>query len=73
MADVFEVDAQTGEVTERDFTEDELIQREIDFQAAVLADMEAESARQALAQKRAALLDRLGITEEEAQLLLGGW
>lgn len=72
MPDVVVIDAATGEVIERDFTPEELAQREADQAAAALAEMEAEADRQAKAAARAALLDRLGITEDEAALLLGG-
>lgn len=72
MADVIEIDCITGEVTERDFTEAELAQREQDAAdfAAAAAAAEAKAAADAAA--RAALLDRLGITEDEARLLIGG-
>ena len=59
---------ETGEVVERDMTEAELAQQEID-QAAAAARL-AEAADKAAA--RQAVLDRLGLTEEEAQLILGG-
>ncbi len=57
---------KTGEITEREMTAEEIAQREAD-EAAALAEKEAQAA--ALA-KRQALLERLGITEEEARLLL---
>lgn len=74
MADVIEItvlEDGTSETIERDFTEAEIAQRELDAAAAAeaLAAEEAEAAERAAA--RAALLDRLGITEEEAVLLLG--
>lgn len=72
MADVVEIDAATGTVVERDFTEEELAQRVADAEAAALAELEAEADRQAKVAARAALLDRLGLTEEEAALLLAG-
>lgn len=72
MADVVVIDALTGEVTERDFTTEELAQREADAAAAALAEMEAEADRQAKAAARAAVLARLGLTEDEARLLLEG-
>lgn len=56
---------------------DEIIDREMndDEYEAYLADQEssaqAEANRQAQAAAKAALLERLGITEEEAKLLLG--
>ena len=62
----------TGEITERPYTEDELA-------AVAIAEAKAKAEREALASasaakahERAALLERLGITEDEAQLLLGG-
>lgn len=62
-------DVRTGEETviERDETPEEIAEREkleIDF-----ANKLSEQA--AKAQARQALLDKLGITEEEAKLLLG--
>jgi hypothetical protein len=64
------VDCSTGEVQEIALTAEEIAQREAD----ALAAAEAESARLAeeadKAVKKAELLERLGITEEEAQLLL---
>jgi hypothetical protein len=64
------VDCSTGEVQEIELTAEEIAQREAD----ALAGAEAESARLAeeadKAAKKAELLERLGITEEEAQLLL---
>lgn len=57
--DVVEVDAATGETTERDFTPDEKAQRKADEAAAALADMEAEADRQAKEQARAAAMAKL--------------
>lgn len=72
MADIIIIDAATGLVTERDFTAEEIAQREADQAAA--AEAEAAAAAQAAedAAARAALLERLGISEDEARLLLGG-
>lgn len=56
----------TGEIIERELNEQELAQLEIDL-AAAKAKAEAEAAKAA---EKAALLDRLGITAEEAKLLL---
>lgn len=69
MADVVEIDAATGQVTERDFTPDEIAQREADGAAAVAAAEAAAAEQAAKAAARAALLERLGITEDEAALL----
>ena len=58
--------AETGEVIERDMTEDELAQWEADKAESAQRRAEAE----AKAAQKAALLDRLGITQDEAKLLL---
>ena len=62
------VNVETGEEIEREMTDVEFAQYE--------ANQAAESARKseeaAKAQARQAILDRLGLTEEEARLLLGG-
>ena len=60
--------AETGEVTERDMTAEELAQWEAD-KAEAEAQAQAEAAKAA---QKQALLNRLGITEDEAKLLLGG-
>jgi hypothetical protein len=58
--------AETGEVIEREMTTEELAQREAD-QLVTAARLQAEAEA---ATAKAALLDRLGITAEEAKLLL---
>jgi hypothetical protein len=65
-----EFNALTGEetITERDETAEEKLKRE-KFEAQT-QQLQSEIAAKATA--RAAILDRLGITAEEAQLLLGG-
>jgi hypothetical protein len=72
MADVVIIDALTGEVTERDFTPEEIAQREKDAADFAAAQAAAEEAAATKAAARAALLERLGMTEDEAVLLLGG-
>lgn len=68
MADVVEIDAETNEVIERDFTPEELAQRELDIQeyeataAAAIADQEVKDAARASALSK---LTALGLTEEE--------
>jgi hypothetical protein len=62
------IDLQTGEETIREFTENEIAEIEVAV-AKAQAKAEAEAAK---AHERAALLERLGITAEEAALLLGG-
>lgn len=59
--------AETGEIIEREMTEQELTQQAKDIANAKKAAAET----QAKAEAKAALLERLGITEEEAKLLLG--
>jgi hypothetical protein len=62
------VNVETGQQTEV-----ELTQEEKNEQAANLLLSEAQAAEEAAkAEQKAALLERLGITAEEAQLLLGG-
>ena len=60
-------DLATGKVIDRPMTAAEMEQAEAE-KAAYLA---GEEERQAKAAAKAALLERLGITEEEAALLLG--
>jgi hypothetical protein len=60
------VDASTGEVIEREMNDEELAQWQADKSKAEAEKAEAE----AKAAQKAALLDRLGITEDEAKLLL---
>jgi hypothetical protein len=64
---VKEVDCTTGEEIVRDATAQEIAQMELD--AADSATRKAEA--QARAAEKQALLDRLGITADEAKLLLG--
>jgi len=61
------VDATSGQEIVRDATDSEIAQMELDAADAIKrkqAKAEAEANRQAL-------LDKLGITEEEAKILLG--
>ena len=58
----------TGEEIEREMNAEELAQYKAD-QNAVIALRQAEAAKAA---ERQVILDRLGLTAEEAQLLLGG-
>jgi hypothetical protein len=70
VATAIEVNCATGEVTERPLTAAELAQREADAQAAATAKAEedAKAAQDAVAKD--ALLTKLGITADEAKLLL---
>ena len=58
---------ETGEIVEREMNAGELAQWETD-QAETLSLREAEAAKAA---DKAALLEKLNITEDEARLLLG--
>jgi hypothetical protein len=66
-----EVNCTTGEVLEIELTDEEVAQREADAaaHAAEQAKREAEETQKAVA--RAQILDRLGLTADEAAILLG--
>ena len=66
------VNCETGVVAEVPLTGEELAQREADAQAAAAKEHEEEVAAQAAqdAEAKAALLTKLGITADEAKLLL---
>ena len=65
-----EIDCTSGEVHEIELTDAEVA--ELAYQAELAAEKKAEEEAQAAAkaEAKAALLDRLGITDEEAKLLL---
>lgn len=65
------VDCSTGVVEEIPLTEEELAQREADRIAFEAAEAERVAAEAEKAAKRVELLERLGLTEEEAKVLLG--
>lgn len=71
MATISIYDHATGETTVREMTDAEVA--ELTYQAELAADAKAEEDRIAAekATAKAALLERLGITEDEAKLLLG--
>ena len=63
-------DTATGKTVVRDFTDDELAQKKADgIDAKATAQAETDKAARKAARK-AALLNRLGITADEAQLLI---
>ncbi len=62
------VNCETGEEIVRDATAEEIAQMKLDADNAAARKAEAEARESA----RQALLSKLGITQEEAQLLLGG-
>jgi hypothetical protein len=64
------INCETGEVTERPFTAEELAQMEIDNANSKALREQIEAEIQAKAAAKAALLAQLGITEEQAKLLL---
>jgi hypothetical protein len=70
MTTTIEVNCATGEVVERPLTQDELAQRDVDAAAFAAAEHEKEVAAAEAAIAKAALLAKLGITEDEAKLLL---
>jgi hypothetical protein len=64
------IDCTNGEVVERELTDDELTQQEIDAANSLAEKAKQQAEAQAKATAKAALLDRLGISEDEARLLL---
>ena len=67
MSDVLEINVPTGERIERDFTPEELAQREKDQAAAAAAEQEAASKAAAEQAARQAAIDHaksLGFTDE---------
>ena len=58
---------ETGEIITREANSEELEQARVDAEAELLRISE----QKAKAEAKAALLERLGITEDEAKLLLG--
>jgi hypothetical protein len=62
-----EYNCETGIETLRDVTKAELAQKKIDREAQLAHQAETE----AKAQAKAAILDRLGLTADEAKLILG--
>jgi hypothetical protein len=71
MTNVNEVWADTGVVVERDYTPQELAQREIDAKAFADAKAKEDADKAAAEVAKAELLAKLGITADEAKLLLG--
>jgi hypothetical protein len=66
------IDATTGEESLIDLTAEELAERSAKEIELVAAETEAQAEAEAKAATRQALLTRLGITEDEAKILLGG-
>ena len=61
------VDLETGEEIEREMNEDEIAQHQANKQIEKIKQEEIAAKQM----ERKALLDKIGITEEEAKLLLG--
>jgi hypothetical protein len=66
-----EVNCTTGEVLEIELTDAEVAQREADAAAAESQRLADEQAAAEKAAARAVILDRLGLTADEAAILLG--
>jgi|LakMenEpi03Aug12_release.lakeMendotaPanAssembly.Ray.scaffolds.fasta_scaffold4568402_1 hypothetical protein len=64
------IDCTSNEVINRELNDDELAQQAIDEQNALVMEATAKAEADAKAQAKAALLERLGLTEDEAKLLL---
>jgi vacuolar-type H+-ATPase subunit H len=65
------VNCETGVVAEIPLTGEEIAQREADAAKAESDRIALEAENAAKAEQKAQLLDKLGITEDEAKLLLG--
>ena len=70
MTTAIEVNCETGEVIERPLTADEIAANEAAAAQAEADRVAAEADAQAKAEAKASLLAKLGITEDEAKLLL---
>jgi len=71
MTTAIEVNCATGEVIERPLTADEIAANEAAAAQAEADRVAAEAEAKVKAASKAALLEKLGITEDEAKLLLG--
>ena len=65
------VDCSTGAVEEVELTAEEIAQREADAKAFAEAKAKEEAEKAAKEAARAEILSKLGLTEEEAKVLLG--
>jgi len=63
---------ETGEIIEREINSEELTQRVIDIEKNSNAEQLIIEQQSVKAAARQAILDRLGLTQEEVALLLGG-
>jgi hypothetical protein len=69
---IAEVNVSEGTFIQRPMTPEEIAIDEANRAEAASKELEKIQAANVAAASKAALLDKLGITEEEAQLLLGG-
>jgi hypothetical protein len=65
------IDCETGETVERELNAQELTQQEIDEANVAAAKAIVNAEAEARETQRQAILDRLGLTSDEARLLLG--
>lgn len=65
------VNCETGEVTEVELTAEEVAQREADAIAYAKAKADEEQATAEKAAAKAAIAERLGLTQDELAVLLG--
>jgi hypothetical protein len=71
MTTAIEINCETGEVIERPLTADEIAANEAAAAQAEADRLAAEAEAATKATAKAALLEKLGISEDEAKLLLG--
>lgn len=71
MTTAIEINCETGEVIERPLTADEIAANEAAAAQAEADRQAAEAEAATKAEAKAALLEKLGISEDEAKLLLG--
>jgi len=71
MTTAIEINCETGEVIERPLTADEITANEAAQVQAEADRLAAEAEAATKAEAKAALLKKLGISEDEAKLLLG--
>ena len=63
-------DCTTGELVERELTAEEIAIEKLDHEKLAIIEAARQEAEAAKAAEKAALLERLGITQDEAKLLL---
>jgi hypothetical protein len=71
MTTAIKINCETGEVTERPLTAEEIAANEAAAAKAETDRVTAEAEAAAKAEAKAALLEKLGISADEAALLLG--